>query len=274
MSVGTLVVTGGVQFLMAYVPWGSLADIRHVVHPCLMVCVGLMILALACAPLHFGSVAETLRAIGNVRSSWLSREVFFAIFFFGASGTVTIFSLNDGGLPGLFGYLIPGFFAILLIVSMSMAYGPRSVPVLSTWHIPATLSVSSILLGTCVVAAILLLSPLAPVWVQEITLWLVGLVALVLLTLQLLIFSLWFRRMLSFAVVIVALREKPLSRILAVFWTRIISAAFGLVALTLASALGVRWLEPGVIITIAAVMVSEVMGRLFFYEVRMQEGVK
>jgi hypothetical protein len=80
--------------------------------------------------------------------------------------------------------------------------------------------------------------------------------------------------MLSFAVVIVALREKPLSRILAVFWTRIISAAFGLVALTLASALGVRWLEPGVIVTIAAVMVSEVTGRLFFYEVRMREEVK
>jgi DMSO reductase anchor subunit len=177
-------------------------------------------------------------------------------------------------MPGLAAYLIPGVPGTMALLSMSMAHRLRTVPIWSAWYLPTTFSVSSILLGASVVALILVVRPIVPVWIDRVCLWMLGLTVILFLTVQVLLFSLWLQRIVSFAFIVVALHEKPLKGIPTLFWTRFLSAAFGLLALTGSAVLGERWLEPGILFTVGAVAISEVAGRLVLSQVRMPEHVE
>jgi DMSO reductase anchor subunit len=218
---------------------------------------------------HLGSPLEIWHTVANVRESWLGREILLATLFLGSAAVSPLADMRGGLMPGATGYLLPGLFGLLTL--LIMVFRQRTVPVWKSWHVTGMFSVGSILLGSCVVALILVAHPIATDWVHHICLWVLGLVVIALLTLQILLFSLWFQRMVSRPDIILALRGRPLKRILALFWTRLLSAAFGLLALTAAGVLGEQWLESAILLTVGTVVLSEVVGRMFFYEVGMRE---
>lgn len=97
---------------------------------------GLSILGLLASFLHLGSARNAWYALSNLRSSWLSREIFFALFF---TGGVSLFSvLGANTRPGLTMaalYVITGFSGLALVYCMQRIYRLRTVP---RWNKPLT----------------------------------------------------------------------------------------------------------------------------------------
>ncbi len=97
---------------------------------------GLSILGLLASFLHLGSARNAWYALSNLRSSWLSREIFFSLLF--TSG-VSLFSvLGANTRPGLAMaalFVITGLSGLALVYCMSRIYRLRTVP---SWNSPVT----------------------------------------------------------------------------------------------------------------------------------------
>lgn len=97
---------------------------------------GLSILGLLASFLHLGSARNAWYALSNLRSSWLSREIFFALFF---TGGVSLFSiLGANTRPGLAMAaldVITGLSGLALVYCMGRIYRLRTVP---SWNKPLT----------------------------------------------------------------------------------------------------------------------------------------
>lgn len=85
---------------------------------------------LATAFLHLGRPSNAWRSLGNLRSSWLSREVFFASAFTAALGASALLSLREGSSESWLGFAegLAATFGVALLWSMAMAYRLRTVP--------------------------------------------------------------------------------------------------------------------------------------------------
>ena len=83
MAVGGLWILG---VLRIWVAWqAGVATAEALTAGPLLVVGLLMILALVASLLHLGAPGEAWRVVANVRSSWLSREILFALLFGGTS---------------------------------------------------------------------------------------------------------------------------------------------------------------------------------------------
>ncbi len=115
---------------------------------------GLMLLALLASLFHLGTPRSAWRAIANVRSSWLSREILFATLFAGASLAAALTALD----------LIVGAALLLgaaLLVSMANAYRIRTIAAWDTWRTPVAFAATMLLLGAFSVAVLLSLDTAA-----------------------------------------------------------------------------------------------------------------
>lgn len=272
-SIGALLMTGGLQAFLTLVPSGAPSLGADQVTIGFSASAVLMAIGVEITFYQQSAPEGSLRVLLDFRKSWTSRAIVSGCLYFGFCVVSRFLMIHDGLMPRPAAYILPGLAGVVSLVSMSMAQRLRTVPIWSAWYLPTTFSVTSILLGASVVALILVVRPIVPVWIDRVCLWMLGLTVIVFLTVQVLLFSLWFQRIVSFAVIIVALHEKPLKGIPTLFWMRFLSAGFGLLALTGSAVLGERWLEPGILFTVGAVVVSEVSGRLVFSQVRMPEDV-
>jgi anaerobic dimethyl sulfoxide reductase subunit C len=107
--------------------------------------------------LHLGRPSNAWRALGNLRSSWLSREILFASAFAAALVASALLSFRKGS-TGFWPGFAEGFAAVLgiaLLWSMAMAYRLRTVPAWNGWTTNAAFFASALGLGTLSAVALL-----------------------------------------------------------------------------------------------------------------------
>ena len=123
----------------------------------LLITVAIMLLSLPVSLAHLGSPLIAFRAISNFRSSWLSREIIFALLFALSSGTYTYALWGQFGSAAL-RLAVAGLamvFAFMLIYSMSRLYMLRTVPVWNTLFTPLSFYLTAVTLGGLMVGVIL-----------------------------------------------------------------------------------------------------------------------
>ena len=97
---------------------------------------GLPILGLLASFLHLGSARNAWYALSNLRSSWLSREIFFAMLFTSGVSLFSVLGANTRpGLAIVVLYVMTGFSGLALIYCMISIYRLRTVP---RWNSPVT----------------------------------------------------------------------------------------------------------------------------------------
>ncbi len=141
----------GAMWILCTLQISSISDARS---PSIAVAVlACMALALAASLFHLGSPANAWRALANWRSSWVSREILFALLFAAASALFAGLGLlrSNASTPAA---LLAALAGVALVYSMSRAYRLRTVP---AWNTPLTLAsfvLTALSLGASGLAAI------------------------------------------------------------------------------------------------------------------------
>jgi anaerobic dimethyl sulfoxide reductase subunit C (anchor subunit) len=210
--------------------------------------------------LHLGRPSNAWRALGNVRTSWLSREIFFASAFTAALAAAVVLSRWPGA-AGPRMSLAEWAAAVLgfaLVWSMAMAYRLRTVPAWNDWTTNAAFFASALGLGAFAAAAILGSGWLA---VAALFFHLAGVVSTLL----------WLRRLSSGER---AGRES--FRRIAGGWRRLLRTRLALSALVLAAGVAAL-VSPGstwpLAVACLLAFAAEAAGRLLFYEARVRAGL-
>lgn len=232
-----------------------------------------MVIGLVASFFHLGAPANAWRACSNVRQSWLSREILFAILFAGASIVFAAAQWLQLGAPLVRGILgvATGLAGLGLVYVMSSAYRLRTVPAWDTWLTPASFFVTTFVLGALATSVALASVSEAPAGgmvavSQAIALW-----AVALLGIELVIIPLWLAQLTgSEAAAHSAARVTQEHG--ALFKLRLALAVAGLAA-TGVVVLGGPSARIGMLAAFGLVLASEVMGRLLFYAARVRHGV-
>lgn len=152
MSVGCFVVLGVVH----------LANRRHgdeavdrLSDPALYAIGPVMVAALIASLFHLGNPINALHSIGNLGSSWLSREIFFGSAFTAMGAAFALFQWRKWFTP-LLRQLLAALTAVVglaLVYSMSMVYLLPTVPGWDSWATPLSFFTTTFLLGIFAVGA-------------------------------------------------------------------------------------------------------------------------
>lgn len=237
----------------------------------------LMLLGVAASFLHLGTPHKAWRAIANLRSSWLSREVLFALLFAGASALVAAMQWFGWGTADARTILHwpAALLGLALLASMANAYRLRTVPAWNTWVTPASFLITAFLLGG--LAAGLMLGSNASVpyeTLQAILQWL-ALGTVVLLGVELLVTFLWIMGILAAR----GAASRAAARITqehgVLFRARL---ALMVAAIVVSGAALVPWgkgikASAAIALAFGLVLCAEVLGRLLFYKARERHGV-
>ena len=210
--------------------------------------------------LHLGRPSNAWRALGNLRTSWLSREIFFAAAFTAALAASVVLPRLPGASTSRtslseWSAAVLGF---ALVWSMAMAYRLRTVPAWNGWTTNAAFFASALGLGGFAAAAVLGSSSLA---LAALLFHLAGVASTLL----------WLRRLSSGER---AGRGTP--RRVAGERRRLLQARFALSTLVLVAALAAL-LSPGSSWPLATACLlafaAEAAGRSFLYGARVRPGL-
>lgn len=127
----------------------------------LLVAEVIMLISLLVSLLHLGSPQIAYRAITNLRSSWLSREILFGVLFTGTSVVFTamqFWQISSGGVRSGIAWLA-AYFGLMLVYSMSRLYMVRTVPFWNTNYTLLTFFLTSIILGGLLVSVVFMVNP-------------------------------------------------------------------------------------------------------------------
>jgi anaerobic dimethyl sulfoxide reductase subunit C len=104
--------------------------------------------------LHLGSPRNAWRALGNLRSSWLSREILFLALFFAGWAAAALPMVVGPGPASLRLPLLAGVAALGggLLLSMARVYRLRTVPAWDTPRTTAAFLLTTVTLGTLTAA--------------------------------------------------------------------------------------------------------------------------
>ncbi len=230
------------------------------------------LLGLAASFLHLGRPRNAWRALANLRSSWLSREILFAAVFTGALAAGVLLRLPTGP-AGLAAGFADGFAATIgcgLLWAMAMAYRLRSVPPWNTASTPVAFFGTALALGSLAVATALAADcadpGLPPIDPRPLVLG-----ALLVLVVEAISALRWLRRLAwgggaeREAYVRIGLEHRHL-----------LSARLALAALAVVASLSAL-LSSGAAWPLAAALVlavsAEAAGRVLFYEARVRSGL-
>jgi anaerobic dimethyl sulfoxide reductase subunit C (anchor subunit) len=256
-----------------------------------------MLLALVCSLGHLRSLANPPRALCNVRSSWLSREILFGLLFLGSSTAFAVTATSTVGSFAVPAALAAAASGLGLLVCMASVYRIRTVPAWDTSIVMLSFLVTSGLLG-CLTAGTLLEAARAgpadsPAGFASRAAELaadnspgvlpsVALAAALLLALQLWLQGLWLSR----------LRDGPEASRLA--WLKIHGAHGGIPRLRSALAAGAALLalaaaasawvggrfparptltESALISALVLASVAELLGRILLYRAKVRQGL-
>lgn len=147
MSVGSFLALGVIHFFSKRKAGEAEAD--RLSDRALLAIGPVLVLGLLASFFHLGNPANAYRAIANIGSSWLSREILFGILFAGTGFLFAIMQWRKLGTPGLRNTLalIAALFGIALVLSMSMVYMLPNQPSWDTVATPLSFFATTLLLG-------------------------------------------------------------------------------------------------------------------------------
>lgn len=126
----------------------------------LFIVVPIMGAALLASLLHLNNLVNVVKAVPNLDSSWLSREVVLGVAFVVLAVVYTFIQwrkLGSGALRNIIGW-ITALVGLTQVYAMGMVYMIRTQPSWNTLATPVTFFVSSLLLGGLVVAVAMLIN--------------------------------------------------------------------------------------------------------------------
>ncbi len=230
------------------------------------------LLGLAASFLHLGRPRNAWRALANLGSSWLSREIFFAAAFTGALAAGFLLRLPTGP-AGVAAGLADGFAAAIglgLLWAMAMAYRLRTVPPWNSASTPVAFFGTALALGSLAVATALAAERAGPGFPPIDPRPLV-LGALLVLVVEAISALRWLRRLASGG----GAEREALARV----WLerrRLVSGLIALAALAVVAALSAL-LSSDATLPLAAALVlavsAEAASRVLFYEARVRSGL-
>lgn len=114
-----------------------------------------LILAMIASLFHLGSPVTAYRAVVNVGTSWLSREILFGVLFVLAGGLFALMQWRKIGSFGLRTVVawIAGLIGLVFIASMTMVYMIPAQPAWNTWLTPIAFFTTTALLGLFTIGA-------------------------------------------------------------------------------------------------------------------------
>lgn len=154
MSVGAFLVLGGVHFFATR--YAGIEEADKLSDLSLLAIGPVLVIGLIVSVLHLGNPLSAWRAVTNLATSWLSREILFGILFAGFGFLFAIMQWRKLGSPGLRNIvaLIAALFGVGLVFSMAMVYYTLlAVPAWSHWATLATFFATTILLGSLAIGA-------------------------------------------------------------------------------------------------------------------------
>ena len=282
MSVGTFLVLGVVHF---FARRSAGAETTEQLTDIALLAIGpVIILAFIASLFHLGNPLNAYRAVANLDSSWLSREILSGVLFAVVGGLFALMQWRKIGSQTLRTVIawIAALIGLFFVYAMASVYMMRTVPTWNTWYTPASFFTTTFLLGAVAVGAAFVASHayLARKEPQEAaalsdllrrSLFWIAIASVVMLGIQFVIIPSYLAyQYTGEASAIVALRE-TVNQYGAVFIVRLVLVFVG--AGLLAVALVRTVLKPGyesrlaglTYTAFALVLVSEVLGRFLFY---------
>ncbi|MCP4210920.1 MAG: dimethyl sulfoxide reductase anchor subunit [Halieaceae bacterium] len=274
MAVGFFWVAGALSLWAASKDGAIAADV--LTGSALLIAPLSMFLGLLASFLHLGSPLNAWRALFNLRSSWLSREVLFAALFAGVSGMTAALDWFDLGSAAIHvaSVWVAALLGFALIFSMSKAYQLRTVP---AWDTPLTLLsffTTALLLGGLAVGMMLAFDPNAPAELLRSALRWIAVGAVVLWGVQLTLVQLWIVRLTGEQGAAARAAARLTQEHASIFRLRLALAIASLAAAIVLLPWGAGAMAK--VATVAAfvlALVSAVLGRVLFYEARVRYGV-
>ncbi len=153
MSVGSMWVLGVAHFLAARKYGNEEAD--RLSDRALFALVPVIALAFIASLLHLGNPFNAYRAVTNLGSSWLSREIFFGVIFAVLAFVFAFLQWRKIG-PLLLRNVIAGLAALVglvLVFSMSNVYMLQAEPAWNSWATPVSFFATTFLLGALAMGA-------------------------------------------------------------------------------------------------------------------------
>lgn len=154
MSVGAFLVLGGVHFFASRYAG---AEITDKLSDLALFAIGpVMVIGLIVSVLHLGNPLNAPRALTNLRTSWLSREILFGILFAGTGFLFAFMQWRKIGSRGVRNAvaLAAAAFGVGLVYSMVMVYYSLvAVPAWHNWATPVSFFATTLLLGSVAISA-------------------------------------------------------------------------------------------------------------------------
>lgn len=121
----------------------------------LLALVPVIALGFVASLLHLGDPLNAYRAVANLGSSWLSREIFFGVVF---AGLTVVFAFMQWRKIGSFGLRnviawLAALAGLVLVFSMSSVYLLPSQPAWNSWATPISFFATTFLLGALAMGA-------------------------------------------------------------------------------------------------------------------------
>src|SRR5512143_1729805 len=153
MSVGAFVVLGIVHFLAQRKAGSEQAD--RLSDRALLAIGPVMVLGLLVSLLHLGNPLNAYRAVANIGTSWLSREILFGALFAVAGGAFAIAQWRKIGSFAMRNLLAvaAALIGLALVYSMANVYMLGTEPAWDTWATPVSFFVTTLLLGVLAMGA-------------------------------------------------------------------------------------------------------------------------
>src|SRR5690554_3591581 len=153
MAVGSFIVIVVVHFFASRKAGGAEAD--RMSDRALLALGPILVIGTVASLGHLGNPMNAFRAVNNVGSSWLSREILFNLLFLVVGGAFAIMQWRKLGTPAARNALawVAAALGVALVFSMSQVYAIRTVPVWDTVATPISFFATTFLLGTLAVGA-------------------------------------------------------------------------------------------------------------------------
>lgn len=290
MAVGAFIVLG---FLHYYaMKTAGLEEADRMSDRALLAIGPVLVLGILASLLHLGNPMGAYRAISNLNTSWLSREILFNVLF---AGTGAVFALMQWRKIGSFQVrmavaVVAAGFGLALVYSMSKIYMLTTQPAWNIFATPFAFFTTTLLLGALAIGAALVAnfaylksknpecSDVQCDLLRTSLRW-VALVSIALLGISFVVTPLYMAYLASGTGAAAATAARYFFEYPAAFVARLVLAFLG--AGVLAAFLYQNSYNPGkekllgvlAYSAFALVLVSEVLGRYFFYATQVQIGL-
>ena len=291
MAVGAFCVLGGVHFFAAR--RNGLDEADKLSNRALVAIGPLAVFALAVTFLHLGNPVNAPRAISNLGTSWLSREITLALLFSVGGAVFAFLQWRKLSTPALRNALalVVAAVGLVLVYAMSSVYVLPSVPAWDSVNTPISFFVTTFLLGALAMGAAFVANfwyvkrkGMDPKNVQysmlATSLKYIALLAIVLMGIQFVVIPLYFASLAA------ANNSAATASVNIVFGEHGVVFALRLVLLFLGAGLlsafvyqmagtesKLRIVSNMAYLAFALVLVSEILGRFLFYESMVRIGL-